>query len=520
MSEHDINLVTAKAGSVVAENLKLSLATASGSLTPSTITAMVGINQGSALQLAPDVQNVISSVNTKITALRSTGTNDPQVAFSGNISANVGDYMQQILWTNQIIFSAPVKANVGEYITQTTIANRINFSNLIIANAGQYITQTSSGANAVVIAMEPTGNSNVLMISYTTANTFTLTSGNVSINGIDANAYPTTTSANIIQFANAAVLITSATPTTTLFVSYLNANVYTLSMGNIFSRPWTGNINIGGVDANVFPIITSANVTYVANGFVLGNLTSADSGNIRYVTRPNVFILGMGNITIVSGNVSAYSNVSYPVAPSSIVYPGDSDFANLAQRALGNLSSLQSSILPSGNHAAFGAFLNQTQAHIGDSIDLRNTTNFIGNSSFSDFGSGIKNMSSMLDQGLTSKFGSLSSASAALSSGGSMFNGISPKNIGSPVGLVQALNANKLGNASGVNEKLKAAGVDLNNLEDPVYAEKIAQVTGSIKDPAVLNTVADQFGQNPFGGLPSYSGSDASLYNVKIPGIG
>jgi hypothetical protein len=181
--------------------------------------------------------------------------------------------------------------------------------------------------------------------------------------------------------------------------------------------------------------------------------------------------------------------------------------------ALTNLTTLQGKILPSGNHAAFGAFLNQAKAHIGDATDLQNTTNFISNSSFGDFGSGITNMSSMLDQGLTGKFGSLSAAGAALSSSGSMFNGIDPKNIGSPAGLVQALNNNKLGNASGVNAKLAAAGVNLNDLTNPVYAAKISQVTGSITDPAVLNTVADQFGQNPFGGLPSYNGSDSSLYN-------
>jgi hypothetical protein len=180
--------------------------------------------------------------------------------------------------------------------------------------------------------------------------------------------------------------------------------------------------------------------------------------------------------------------------------------------AKANLITLQGKILPSGNHAAFGSFLNQAKSHIGDSTDLQNTTNFIGNSSFSDFGSGITNMSSMLDKGLTGKFGDLGAAGAALASGGSMFDGISPKNIGSPLGLVQSLNANKLGNATGVNALLTKAGVDITNLEDPVYADKISQVMGSIKDPKVLNAVADQFGQNPFGGLPSYTGSDSSLY--------
>jgi hypothetical protein len=57
------NIVTSKAGTVVAENLKLALATASGSLTPSTITAMVGINAGTALQLAPDVTEVMGQLH-------------------------------------------------------------------------------------------------------------------------------------------------------------------------------------------------------------------------------------------------------------------------------------------------------------------------------------------------------------------------------------------------------------------------------------------------------------------------
>jgi len=62
MSEHDISLVTAKAGSVIAENLKLSLATPGGGLTPSTITAMVGIARGEALTMAPDVKAVMAKL--------------------------------------------------------------------------------------------------------------------------------------------------------------------------------------------------------------------------------------------------------------------------------------------------------------------------------------------------------------------------------------------------------------------------------------------------------------------------
>ena len=79
---------------------------------------------------------------------------------------------------------------------------QINFSGNISANVGNYITQTSSGANAIVIAGTNTGN--------------------------------------------------------TLSLSYLNANVFTLTSGNITASPWTGNARVNTVDANVHPTSTAA----------------------------------------------------------------------------------------------------------------------------------------------------------------------------------------------------------------------------------------------------------------------
>lgn len=513
-------IVTAKAGTVVAEGKKLALATASGSLTPSTITAMVGIHNGSALKLAPTVEAANLTIANKINSLRSTGTNNPTLQLVGNITANIGDYLIQSLVANQITFSGPIKANVGEYVTQTTVVNRINFSNVIVATPGQYITQTTSGANAVVVATPLSLSlANLLSISYTTPNVFILSSGNVYIGGIDANVYPTNTSANITQFANAAV-IPGNNSGNILFISYLNANVFTLSFGNIIASPWTGNVYLGGIDATVNPTITSVDTPYIANAAVLTQTTDSSIVEIRYVTRPNVFVLGSGNIqysgnlTILDGrgNVILYPNISANAYPSSIIYPGDSDFANISQSALSNLKSLQDQILPAGNHAAFGAFLAQAQAHINDARDLRNTTNFISNSNFRDFGSGITNVQSLTDQGLTGTFGSLPAAGVAMTATGTMFNGIDSKNIGSPAGIVEALNNNKLANATGVNQKLVNAGVDLNDLNNPVYKTQISQVLSNTTDPASINTVADQFNINPYKGLPSYSGSDSSIY--------
>jgi len=186
-----------------------------------------------------------------------------------------------------------------------------------------------------------------------------------------------------------------------------------------------------------------------------------------------------------------------------------------AQSALTNLTTLQNNIFSPADQAGFGSIVGQVQGHIETSHGLINTSNFLSNSSYSDFGTGIKDLGSMSERGFTNILGSLPGAGKAIESTGTMFNGISAKNFGSPVGMVQALQNNKLANATGVNQKLVAAGVDLNDLENPVYKDQISNVLAGIKDPTAINVTADQFGQNPFAGLPSYTGSDASLYNTQ-----
>jgi len=188
--------------------------------------------------------------------------------------------------------------------------------------------------------------------------------------------------------------------------------------------------------------------------------------------------------------------------------------ANIAYNAL---TSLQSRLGFGGspNHAAFGSFLNQAQSHIKDGIEVRRATDFMANTNYEDFGSGITNMSSMVDRGLTNQIGSFKGAGVAMASTGSMFNGIDIKNFSTPTGLVQSLQNNKLSNVTGVNQKLAEAGVDLNDLDNPVYTNQINQVMGSITDPRAINISADQFGiTDPYAGLPTYTGSDSSLYNT------
>jgi hypothetical protein len=186
-----------------------------------------------------------------------------------------------------------------------------------------------------------------------------------------------------------------------------------------------------------------------------------------------------------------------------------------AQAALNTLTTIQGKLFNKDDAGGFGAIVGKVQSHISNSNDIVNTTNFLKDSSYSDFGSGITDMSSMGDRGLTNVFGSLPGAGKAMSSFGTMFNGIDVKRFGTPSGLVESLQNNKLANATGLNQKLADAGVDLNDIHNPVYADKISGVLGSIKDPAAISTSADQFGiNNPFAGLPSYTGSDSSLYKT------
>lgn len=249
---------------------------------------------------------------------------------------------------------------------------------------------------------------------------------------------------------------------------------------------------------------TVADGQYVAIGMPKGGLTPAT------ITAMVGMAQGNGVAIDLAANVKTAMDKLQTVA-SSATYPANVN----ATAALATLTTVQSKLFNKDNAGGFGTIVGTIQSHIQNSYDLRNTTNFLSNSAYSDFGSGIKDMSSMGDRGLTNILGSLPGAGKAMASTGTMFNGIDVKHFGTPSGMVEALTKNKLANATGVNQKLIEAGVDLNDIHNPVYADKISSVLTNIKDPAAINTTAEQFAiDNPFAGLPSYTGTDSSLYKT------
>jgi len=256
--------------------------------------------------------------------------------------------------------------------------------------------------------------------------------------------------------------------------------------------------------ASARSMTTVADGQYVAIGMPKSALTPAT------LTAMVGMAQGDGAAFDLAANVKTAMDNLQTVA-SSASYPANVN----ANTALNTLTTIQSKLFNRDDAGGFGTIVGKIQSHIANSNDVLNTTNFLSNSSYSDFGSGINDMSSMGDRGLTNIFGSLPGAGKAMASTGTMFNGIDVKHFGTPSGMVEALTKNKLANATGVNQKLIDAGVDLNDIHNPVYADKISSVLTNIKDPAAINATAEQFEiNNPFAGLPSYTGSDSSLYKT------
>ena len=165
-----------------------------------------------------------------------------------------------------------------------------------------------------------------------------------------------------------------------------------------------------------------------------------------------------------------------------------------AAAAISSLSSFHASMGFGGtpNHAAFGTFLNQMHNHVKDAKELRLSTDFMANAKYADLGAGIKDMGSSVDRGMSNTLGDLPSVGALMAASGKTFNGGDMKDFGTALGMVKSLTDNKLATITGVNRRLAAAGVPLNDLDNPIYKDKIEQVMASITDPATLSVVADQ----------------------------
>lgn len=189
---------------------------------------------------------------------------------------------------------------------------------------------------------------------------------------------------------------------------------------------------------------------------------------------------------------------------------GDVTLGSYADSVADDLERVSGNLML-GGPSGFVQKLNSIRGHLADSIELRKSTDFLANVSYSSFGSGITDINSLSTRGIDNVMGNLPDVGACLSSTGSLFDTTNMSNFGTSAGLVEKLNATKMGNATGVNAAIQKVGLDLSTLSDRANAGLLDKAMEGIDDPKVLNAVAEQFDVDPFAGLPAYTGKDSSL---------
>jgi hypothetical protein len=149
--------------------------------------------------------NVAVSVDTTYTT---TSVISYNLRLSGNVSANVGDIITQttsgtnvrVIGANLITSSLLVTYNSGEFNYSNVT---VNLSGNLQANVGNYITQISSGANLEIV-LTNAGGTNVLA-RYTTVTQLITGSDNLKLNGSNVSVYPTSVAIAPMTTSNLAI---------------------------------------------------------------------------------------------------------------------------------------------------------------------------------------------------------------------------------------------------------------------------------------------------------------------------
>lgn len=250
--------------------------------------------------------------------------------------------------------------------------------------------------------------------------------------------------------------------------------------------------------ASARSMTTVADGQYVAIGFPKASLTPATLTAMVGMNR------GWGNGLDVAPNVTS------SITTLANVYLTNPGLGNVANAAASSLTTLNTKLM-AGGPAAFMQKFNAARAHIADANEIDVTTTFIGSTNFSNFGSGVKDMNSLATRGLDNSIGDLSQAGAVMEKAGGLFDMKNMSTFGTDAGFIEKLKSAKLGNATGVNEALTKAGVDVNDLSNPAYQDSIKKALSGVTDPKAIKDVSEQFNVNPFAGLPAYQGTDSSL---------
>lgn len=161
-----------------------------------------------------------------------------------------------------------------------------------------------------------------------------------------------------------------------------------------------------------------------------------------------------------------------------------------------NLTTAASSLSTQSNNvlSGFTSFIGQVLSHITTVQTITNSVNFVSNIQYTDLGSGITDITSLSDQGLSETLGNLLVVAEVIQNASKVYDITHMESFGLPGGLVSSTMTNKLANYTGVNAQLSQYGVDPSQLNDSRFYPQIINALRTITDQTILDTVTDHYG--------------------------
>jgi len=262
-----------------------------------------------------------------------------QITFSGNIYANIGDYITQVTTSGNanarvtstvsggknianVIYISNAFINGTPTVTSGNIqirglavgvwptANVKDNNNITIsANIGDIVTQNGYTGNAVVTAT--VRDSLSIPVAYNSA-AFNSLNGNIKINGSDANVWITSFSRTTIPYAGTYITgqyITQGNANAKVIANVVSGNVIPVQfLGNTFTINGS-NIKLGGSNVNAYPsrVACNTDITATYNDALTFNINSAESTGIPKI-----------NTVSVNANITALVSVGVSVGGASV----------------------------------------------------------------------------------------------------------------------------------------------------------------------------------------------------------
>ena len=279
--------------------------------------------------------NTTASINNYVSQ-PSTGAN--LIVRSVNSGANL--LVLEYLNTDTLITNSNINVNGTKVEAFNPARKQIYFSGNISANIGNYITQTVSGniANALVVANSST---NTVTVSYQNANVFVLSNvANVSVNGASTSVYPSI-SLNIGVYPTS-ILANAIYPTSYTLLSdwkpvdkvwYKTPYAGTLSNvvtqtfstvgANLFVVPYlVKNLTVNyptptGMDTKLFPVTAGETVTISIGDFGVATTLTGTAGTLTLPAFDTPVFNYNGNVDhIIAQDVSVATDTGVPLTVS------------------------------------------------------------------------------------------------------------------------------------------------------------------------------------------------------------